>query len=175
MQKNQKSQRNAEHCFPPKQPQCWSEQLELVWLQTQLSPPGPWWRGNPATIGQSWKQRTKWAGIFVEMNCLNSTAKLNHMKRPGHQQQTGLHPCCCVCVPLLSILFHSGVILPCSGIFRFIPVYSVQFHSIPFHSIPVFSNALSSKPPVQTLRSKLWRFERRFSHTVLSLDFLLLS
>ena len=32
--------------------------------------------------------------------------------------------------------FHSGVILPRSGIFRLIPVYSV-----PFHSAPVFSNA----------------------------------
>ena len=38
--------------------------------------------------------------------------------------------------PFLSIPFHSGVILPGSGIFRLIPVYSV-----PFHSVPVFSNA----------------------------------
>ena len=39
-----------------KQPHCWSEQLELVWMQTQLSLPGLWWRGNQVTIGQSWKQ-----------------------------------------------------------------------------------------------------------------------
>ena len=36
-----------------KQPQ-WSEQLELVRRQTQLSLPRPWWPGNLATIGQSW-------------------------------------------------------------------------------------------------------------------------
>ena len=42
-------------------------------------------------------------------------------------------------VPFLSIPFHSGVILRRSGIFRFIPVYSV-----PFRSVPVFSNAHAS-------------------------------
>ena len=35
-------------------------------------------------------------------------------------------------VPFLSIPFHSGVILRRSGIFRFIPVYSVPFRSVPF-------------------------------------------
>ena len=35
-------------------------------------------------------------------------------------------------VPFLCILFHSGVILPRSGIFRLIPVYSVPFRSILF-------------------------------------------
>ena len=44
-------------------------------------------------------------------------------------------------VPFLSIPFHSGVILPRSGIFRPIPVYSV-----PFHSVPVFSNARINTP-----------------------------
>ena len=41
-----------------------------------------------------------------------------------------------ILVPFLFILFHSSVIPPHSGIFWFIPVYSVLFHSI-----PVFSNA----------------------------------
>ena len=39
-------------------------------------------------------------------------------------------------IPFLSIPFHSGVILPRSGIFWLIPLYSVLFHSV-----PVFSNA----------------------------------
>ena len=43
-----------------------------------------------------------------------------------------------ILVPFLSIPFHSSVILPRSGIFRLIPVYSV-----PFHSVPVFRNAPS--------------------------------
>jgi len=43
-------------------------------------------------------------------------------------------------VPFLSIPFHSGVILPRSGIFRLIPVRSVSFHSV-----PVFSNAPNSR------------------------------
>lgn len=93
--KIRKLQRKVECRPPPKQAQCWSEQLELFWLQTQLLPPELRWRGNQATIGQSWKQRTKWVGTFIEMNYLNSAAKLNQMKQPGYQQQTGSHPCCC--------------------------------------------------------------------------------
>ena len=46
-----------------------------------------------------------------------------------------------ILVHSVSFRCHSGVIPPHSGIFRFIPVYSV-----PFRSVPVFSNALELVP-----------------------------
>ena len=62
-----------------KKPQRWNEQLKPVRLQKQLSPPGPQWRENPATVGQSLKQRTEYAGTY----CLNSAAKQYQTKPPG--------------------------------------------------------------------------------------------
>ena len=49
-------------------------------------------------------------------------------------------------VPFLSFPFHSVVILPRSGIFRLIPVYSV-----PFHSVPVFSNVLGRRKALDNI------------------------
>ena len=44
------------------------------------------WRENPAAIGQSLKQRTEYAGTFVEMKCLNSAAKQYQTKPPGRAE-----------------------------------------------------------------------------------------
>jgi len=77
-QKIHRSQRNAEHHPLTKKPQRWNEQLKFVRLQKQLSPLGPQWRENPATIGQSLKQRAEYGGTFVEMNCLNSAVRQCH-------------------------------------------------------------------------------------------------